>query len=164
MELVAHHLQIEAVSRPTAYEKDLFGRSSYNRYYYATFLSVREMLGKLDSTKWLRTPHANVPGILSGTVKETLKKERLKAQKIGDAELVTLCNRAVAACDSLAGLMKEGSAVRVTADYYPEIPIDFTDSPRFKLNSIDITAAHDWPLRARVLCTTITAAWAQVNA
>lgn len=49
MEIVGLHLQREAVkSGKPAEESDLFGRSAYNRYYYASFLCVRRLLIELE--------------------------------------------------------------------------------------------------------------------
>lgn len=116
MEIVAHHLQREAISRAAPADKDLFGRSSYNRYYYATFLHARAMVGQLR-TEWQELPHADYPPLLQGKIQAEISKGRLKAQKIGDADTVALCNRAVAACKELSALMSKGSAIRVIADY-----------------------------------------------
>ena len=48
MKIVGHHLQQEAIRRTSDAEKDVFGRSSYNRYYYAAFLTARSLFVSLD--------------------------------------------------------------------------------------------------------------------
>lgn len=163
MEVVAHYLQTEAVNRVVVAEKDLFGRSSYNRYYYATFLLVRELLRALDP-RWGELPHADYPKILTGSIKDTLKKGGVRARKASDWDLSDHCKQAMAAASELAKLMAQGSATRVTADYHPEIPVQFNPGERFTLNSIDITVAHQWPPRARVLTAVIASTWRQINA
>ncbi|TWT20326.1 hypothetical protein FQY83_11390 [Luteimonas marina] len=163
MELVAVHLQTEAVSRSSGEEKDLFGRSSYNRYYYATFLCVRGLLRRLNA-EWADLPHAAYPELLRGKVKKALQKGRASAQKTGDADVVRACNRACSAVLSLAKLMTESSATRVTADYYPEVPIQFSGVDRFSLRSVDITTAHSWLTEAQTYTMAIEEAWNQINA
>ena len=163
METVAHHLQKEAINRRlNAEECDLFGRSAYNRYYYATFLKVREMFSQLDAS-WGALPHKAYPEILRGTIKKTIAGGRSKAIKLGDLKLISLCQQATAAASDLATLMTQGYAVRVIADYHPEIPVAFTDAERFELNSVKISTAHGWPSRAQTLTNTIEAAWKQIN-
>lgn len=164
MEAVAHHLQIEALSRRNdGGEPDLFARSAYNRYYYATFLCVREALITLDSG-WSRLPHADYPKTLEGQVLKTLQGGKKRAVKIGDSGLITKCQQADRAARQLAKLMRESSAVRVVADYEPSIRVDFADSGRFRLSGVEITDAHRWPLQAKVWTETIMSAWRQVNA
>jgi hypothetical protein len=96
-------------------------------------------------------------------VKKALLKGRDKAQRASDRETVELCSRAVYATHELSKMMTEGYATRVTADYYPEVKIDFTDAYDFTLNLVRVKDAADWPSRARVFLRTISAAWKQVN-
>jgi hypothetical protein len=163
VEIVAHHLQIQALSRASLGEKDLFGRSAFNRYYYATFLVVRAALTQIDPT-WSRLPHGDYPSVLKGTVKGRIDAGRKQAQRSGDADAITLCQRANAATHELANLMSTAYASRVVADYRPEILIAFGAGGRFQLNAVDVNDAHQWPDRARIWTAEILAAWRQTNA
>lgn len=163
MEVVAHYLQAEAIGRSEKSEKDLFGRSSYNRYYYATFLIARELATELNPADWSQLAHASYPGILRGTVAKKFAKAREKANKTGDKELVFQCYQAKKAAEDLSRLMEQGNLTRVTADYYPEIPVEFEENGKFKLNSIDVTAARSWPARAKTLSNIILSAWKQIH-
>ena len=162
MKIVARHLQEEATRRTDSYEKDTFGRSAFNRYYYATFLSVKNALGSFRA-EWNMMPHHDVPGVLRGAVKTELDRARQRAQKLTDHETVTACCKAVAAADALAQIMEEGYATRVTADYRPELRVDFANQYDFVLNTVRVKRASEWPERARVLIATITSAWRQIN-
>lgn len=161
MEIVAQHLQREASQRNLG-ERDVFGRSAFNRYYYATFLDVKSVLGELRK-EWGNIAHATIPNVLRGTVKEELKRGRSRAQKASDSETVELCGRAIAAASELATLMERGYATRVTADYYPNIKIDFSNLFDFQLNTVKVKDASVWPNKARTLAKTILSAWKQIN-
>jgi hypothetical protein len=163
MEVVARHLQVEAMRRQTQDARDQFGRSAYNRYYYALFLCTRRLLAELDA-KWANMPHASYEGVLTGQIKNEIKNGQRRAQKLSDTNTIQLCERAKQATHELAQLMHRGNATRVVADYNPDTPIDFTSSDRFKLAGIDITEADQWPHRARDLSATIAAAWRQIHA
>lgn len=164
MEIVAQHLQREAVTRTLPLERDLFGRSAFNRYYYATFLEVKSSLAKLRPQWAGELAHAAVSEVLRGTVKKELTKGRNTAQKMDDAEVVSLCQKALSATESLARIMDEGRATRVAADYRPEIPIEFFTASGFRLNTVEVKTAQTWPHKARILLVTISSAWQQVHA
>lgn len=163
MQQVARHLQITAMGLVDPLERDLFGRSSYNRYYYATFLCVRAVLVRLRP-EWSRMAHASLPEVLTVEVCKTLKKGRDRADRLGDMELVWQCSRAIKAAKELAALMRSSSATRVVADYHPEILVNFVHGERFSLNEVGITEAHQWPERAQAWLTDIEGAWSQVHA
>lgn len=162
MKIVARHLQEEASRRINNDEKDTFGRSAFNRYYYATFLSVKNALGSFRH-EWHAMPHGNVPQVLRGEVLKEISKGRARAQKAVDHETVNACNRAVAATNALAQLMEDGYATRVTADYRPDLRVDFSNRFDFKLNFIHVNHASEWPERASGLIRIITIAWRQIN-
>jgi hypothetical protein len=160
---VARHLQVTAIALHDPVERDLFGRSSYNRYYYATFLRVREVLAQMRS-EWGRMAHASLPEVLTAEVCRTLVKGRAKADKMGDMELVRQCSRAIKAAKELSSLMRASSATRVVADYHPEILVSFVHGERFTLNEIGITEAHQWPEKAQAWLGEIQDAWRQLDA
>jgi hypothetical protein len=162
MEIVGQYLQHEATQR-SGRERDFFGRTAFNRYYYASYLGVKKTLGSLRK-EWDTIAHADVPQLLRGTIKTELSNGRKKAVKAEDAETIEMCSRAINAVMELANLMEEGYATRVTADYTPGILIDFSTLHNFKLNTIFVKQAANWPAKARLLCTTIAVAWNQTNA
>lgn len=85
MEVVALHLQNVASTRSDPVERDLFGRSAFNRYYYASYHNVKYVLGILKS-EWGGIPHGDIPDVLVGQVKKKLVKGRERAQRSSDNE------------------------------------------------------------------------------
>lgn len=164
MEIVAQHLQHEAAVRTLSVERDLFGRSAFNRYYYATFLEVKASLAKLRPQWAGELAHASVPEVLRGTVKKELTRGRYTAQRMNDSEVVSLCQKALSAAESLAKILEEGRVTRVAADYHPEIPVEFVAASDFRLNTVGVQTAQTWPHRARVLLVPISSAWRQIHA
>lgn len=163
MEAVAHHLKIEAQALPKGIERDCFGRSAFNRYYYAVFLDVKSALTSINSSRG-ELAHASIPEMLKGSIQKKLKNGRIQAIKSNDTELIKLCSRAIAATEALAKLLDEGRATRVTADYHPEIPVNFlTSRGDFQLNTVAVSDAQSWPHKARSLINTITTAWIQIG-
>lgn len=163
MESVARHLQVQALrNHKDGGDDDIFARSAYNRYYYATFLIVRSSLSSINHS-WSSIAHKSYPDVLGLTIPKQLAKGRQKALSLNDMKLVTDCQSAIAAAKSLAAIMKSGSAVRVLADYEPEVKIDFQDEERFALGGVSITEAHQWPTRAKNLSAAIVATWKQIN-
>lgn len=160
MHIVGHHLQLQAVA-VGAGEKDAYARSAFNRYYYSAFLTVREMLRKLDPA-WSSPDHAGIPGLLRGQVQRKLKAGKPPAQKIGDTALVSKIERAVRSIHELAEILNTARGIRVVADYEAEEPVVFDGIPRFTLRSVDITDAHDWAGAARLHCATIQSAWEEI--
>lgn len=163
MEQVAHHLQHQAVTNTEAKAKDLFGRSAYNRFYYAAFLRTRDLLTKFDPD-WSKIAHKNLPEVLEGQVLSRLRKGQKEAQRARDFELDSQIARAIKAAYELAQILREGYAARVTADYNPEIGVTFAAGGGFSLNSIKIDTAYNWPERARVYCKWIADVNLQLNA
>jgi hypothetical protein len=162
MEIVGLHLQNVASTRLNPVERDLFGRSAFNRYYYATYLDVKECLGSLK-VEWGRITHDGVPDLLMGAVKKVLQNGRERAKRASDDDTVELCSRAIHAAHELSKMMTEGYASRVAADYNPEVKIDFSDAYDFTLNFVRVKEAAGWPNKARAFLRTINSAWRQVN-
>jgi hypothetical protein len=160
---VGLYLQKQAVAEIDINNKDAFGRSAYNRYYYATFICVRDMLAKFDAA-WSTIPHKSCPEVLNGTVLATLKKARNHAKRANDHSLDQLYARAISSTVDLAKIMQIAYATRVVADYNLEIVVDFFSMDRFALNKVDITTAHEWPNKANAYTPTIVNAWKQAHA
>lgn len=161
MKIVAEHLQQQAFSRP-APERDFFGRSAFNRYYYATYLLVKNTLSNLKKEWSSDLPHAQTAEILRGKITRNLKEGRKVASKIGDKELIDTCSRAISAAEDLAKIMEQGRAIRVVADYEPSKKIHFFDND-FSLNEVSVQEAQRWPHKANALLLSIEDAWMNVN-
>jgi hypothetical protein len=158
MEQVALSLQMTAIGCRNARDFDDFGRSAFNRYYYALFLTVRELLSQFDP-KWKDLPHASIPPLLLGQVLNGLKRRRKRSIRLGDSRGTELANQAIAAVRELESTMRRGYIVRVMADYNPAIPVTKGTADRFSLGDTDITDAHEWPNIARRLSPLISRAW-----
>lgn len=144
---VAEHLSQEAKSRH-ADEADAFGRTAFNRYYYAAFLSTRELLMQLDRS-WSGESHANIPGLLEGALVKRLRIT-LKPLKIkgivphGKAE--SLLSQAGAAAGDIAAILRIAYKVRVAADYEPDEKVSF-ESTTFRLATHTEAEAKQWLIR-----------------
>lgn len=163
MEIVALHLEDEALRRSSDDGRDQFGRSAFNRYYYATFLKVQSAL-RIHRPHWAKNGHSKLPRVLKDDVVKELRGNFDKGKKTGDNEIIRLCSDAISAAKALASLLEEGYATRVTADYFPDIAVDFVSTKDFKLNAITVTHAHSWPSKASGLVATLERAWRQIDA
>lgn len=163
MELVALHLENEALRRSSADGRDQFGRSAFNRYYYATFISIQRAL-RNHRPHWSNNGHAKLPRVLRDDVVKELRANCDKGKKVGDREITRLCSDGISAAKALASILDEGYAIRVIADYFPDIAVDFVSTKNFKLNAITVTHAHSWPSRASGFVAILERAWRQINA
>ena len=161
MQRVGHHLQLEAIKK-TGTERDVYARSAYNRYYYAVFLTVRSLLGKLDP-KWSRGPHKSYPEVLKGSITKNFKTAKWRANKNGDYALIPKLDGGIRASAALANLVEKANAVRVIADYEPSEFVNFETAERFSLKSVEITEAHNWESSVKILTDSIFEAWRQIN-
>lgn len=162
MEVVAQHLKGHTVTLAAGEDRDQFGRSAFNRFYYSAYLTVKRELGAVIST--LPRDHAGIPNFLRTTVKKELAEGTRRARRAEDAELVDICARAKSAAIELADLMEQGYSTRVLADYFPEKPVNFSGLPNFELNNVSVEHAQTWPHRARVFARSIVDAWRQIGA
>jgi len=147
---VAEHLTKQAT---TNYKKgsaslalaDAFGRSAFNRYYYACFLNVRDFLAMLDSD-WGKAKHKSVPELLRGQVASKITnelkiKERQKFFDSGDVQ--SRKSLVLTSLDRIASVMSEAYEIRGVVDYQPDIKILF-DSGAFKVNTTTVSNAKGW--------------------
>lgn len=156
MKIVGDQLATWALAQTEGDKKDLFGRSAFNRYYYAAFLSTRQMLGEFEP-KWQRTVHRNIPDLLKNTLKKKLESaidERILPRGEGE-QVITEHNKSVRA---LADLLEQAYQVRISADYEPEVRIQQTNKV-ISLGNHKLTSAKEWPGRANSYCKAIRRAW-----
>jgi len=162
MEVVARHLKNHATTMSAGIDRDLFGRSAFNRFYYAAFLNLKADLGAVITA--LPKTHAGIPDFLRTTVKKELAAGIAKARRADDQALMKACSQAKSAASELADLMEQGYVTRVVADYHPDALVNFSDSLNFMLNNVPVDYAQTWPHRARLFARNIVDAWRQINA
>ncbi|HFK7267180.1 hypothetical protein [Enterobacter asburiae] len=147
---VAEHLSKQAKSNykrgDSAYAlADAFGRSAFNRYYYASFLNVRDLVSTLDG-RWARISHKGIPDLLRGAVTNMLTEELKKSVKkkfITESQSQSKKSAVITSLDKIASIMSEAYDVRGLVDYQPEIKILF-EGDLFEVNSISVTKAKGW--------------------
>jgi hypothetical protein len=161
MEVVARYLVSEVQRINVPADRDQFGRSAFNRFYYAAFLLVRTELKPVVGS-WPNS-HSGIPPWLRGSVLKELNRGVRLAERIDDEELRHQCESAKAAAIDLSRLMENSYSVRVVADYDPEIPVEFGNHGEFQLNTIKVAEAQAWPHRARTFARAIALAWRQIN-
>jgi uncharacterized protein (UPF0332 family) len=152
MRKVAQHLESHAIAAKTNIERDEFGRSSFNRFYYATFLEVRKMLTQINP-KWSEPAHKSLPDILRKALVEKFKLHLSKGV-LPKHESRRLSSTVSTAASNLASLLEEGSGTRVVADYHPEIPVEDLGSV-LELNGTKLSRASRWPDEADRNCAII---------
>jgi uncharacterized protein (UPF0332 family) len=148
MSAVADHLSQVAKSRK-ADEADAFGRAAFNRYYYAVFLSSRDLLMQVERS-WSQTPHKNIPDLLEealvNRVRDSLKKDKKHYGLVKEGRAKSLLNQAIAATGEIAGILRTAYDVRITADYKPEEKVIF-EPPTFRLATHTEAEAKQWLTR-----------------
>ena len=156
MKIVGDQLATWALAQAEDDNKDLFGRSAFNRYYYAAFLSTRQMLGEFEP-KWQRNAHGNIPDLLKGKLKKKLTSaiDEGILTRGKDMEVINQHNSSI---DALAVLLEQAYKVRISADYEPEVRIQQKDEV-ISLSGHTLTSAEEWPDRADSYCKAIRDAW-----
>jgi len=103
MKIVGDHLTGVAANRADVSECDLFGRSAFNRYYYAAYLITRDMLTQLDPA-WGKTSHGGIPDLLEDSVINKIRKEARIQEKAGILSKTGASNIRTAAASAVAQL------------------------------------------------------------
>jgi uncharacterized protein (UPF0332 family) len=115
--IVGKHLLAEAANRPVDVRQS-FLRSSVSRFYYAIFLTVRQIICEVGADP--RPKHAAVPDMLRNTVQRKFKDQLNKAQKnslVSNAESINIRNRVLNHTTQLALMVSQANEVRTKADY-----------------------------------------------
>jgi hypothetical protein len=166
MKIVGDHLA-DVARKSKASDKigfDLFGRSAYNRYYYAVFLHVRMVLRTMDS-KWAAPRHKDVPTIFRGKVVKRVEEQIEKLEKsnlIEPDQAKRMFSLAATAADELSMLLDSAREVRKVADYEPEIPVT-REGPVIKLGDCKLDTARNWKQRAETQGKTILYVYGQLG-
>lgn len=164
MKIVADKLREWAVESSECSVANLFGRSSFNRYYYAAYLNVRDVLLQIN-TDWAHSSHKNLPEILTKTILKNAKKQarRLKdAGQISAREEACLIDTLKICTNELAQLLSAAYTIKCIADYNPEIPIELV-SKDIQLGSCKSSAAKNWPDRAARCAGQLLAKWRELG-
>lgn len=107
--------------------------------------------------------HAAMPELLRGGITTTLKRGLAQAKRNEDSDLISICSFALNAASELADLLDQGRMTRVTADYRPDQPVDFSTVPDFSLNAVTVKMAGSWRYRADLHMQNIEKAWGQIG-
>jgi hypothetical protein len=148
MEIVAKHLESEALNRNSPQETDVFGRTAFNRYYYATFWIVRNAIAKIDP-KWNEPSHGDLPNLLEGAFINRFRKEIKKAGVLG-GKVESLNARSNSSAANLASLMRHAYALRVQADYKFDAGVT-KNGAVLVMKDTKTSEAANWPRRAEML-------------
>lgn len=140
--------------------KDLLGRSAFNRFYYASFLCTRKMLGELNPD-WKGTAHKNIPTLLRTSIKKDVRNALRGLEHSGaisksksSQELSELTKT----IGELAELLESSYSARILADYEPEILVTI-DGKVIKLDMHKLTTASSWPDKTNAYCKIIFRIW-----
>lgn len=164
MKVVGEQLQKWAQEKSELSEKDVFGRSAFNRYYYATFLITRETLGDLNPS-WLCEKHKNIQNTLVTTVRKPVISELKKLVRqgiINPGEGSVAENNLKIATTELSNLLNQAYDLRCIADYEPEIHVSI-DKKKLLLRNYKLNTASGWPGRASAYCKTIRKVWEEAG-
>lgn len=143
---------------------DVFGRSAFNRYYYASFLIVREMLSELDKA-WSGTPHKSIPELLTKGVLTRIRKITRMQEKQGllnFREASIYKDSANIAANELSQLLDEAYNIRVISDYHPEEKA-IKNGGQIRLKTSTLGAADNWPNRAERYSKSLLKVWKQLG-
>jgi hypothetical protein len=160
MIIVANKMSEIAVASSNPNDADAFGRSAFNRYYYASYLIIREMLKRLNRG-WSQSPHRGIPDLLEGTIinqiRNILKKQKTHGL-VSPGQAAGLRTSANIATAELANLLRVAYEVRLVADYEPEVKIK-QNGRSMVLFDHTLHEAQSWPIRASFLSKEIMRIW-----
>jgi hypothetical protein len=160
--VVADKLYTIALEEDDVEHFDRFGRSAFNRYYYACYLETRGMLADLNPG-WAKATHANIPDILrmiNKTFAAVIKKQQGRTLTWSDAKnLKQELNRSTS---DLAQLLEAAYAIRCIADYQPELAI-IRKGSILELQQHSIHEAKNWPARAAACAKDIRKVWNELG-
>ena len=158
MERVANKLVILAVQSKSNEDINLFGRSAFNRYYYATYLEVRKFLGSLEEN-YLTLPHNDIPKVLKGNVSRIIKREEKKQREKG-LQVKASVSLGLESIKKLAEILQEAYKIRVESDYKPEkTVVKKNSSPEVWLGEVSTGKAKNWRSDAVRFCRHISKAY-----
>lgn len=122
-----------------------FGRSAYNRYYYACYLDIRVFVSGINS-KWGGLNHSEVPTFLTGAVNNKISLELAKSEKLGMFSKGIFQSKKSLVHTSLsnmASVMSKAYTIRCTVDYEPDVHIEFVKDT-FLIDKTPVASVRDW--------------------
>ncbi|ACS87182.1 hypothetical protein [Musicola paradisiaca] len=122
-----------------------FGRTAYNRYYYACYLDIRMFVAEINS-KWGSLNHSEVPDFLIGAVNNRISQELTKCERGGmitKGELLSKKSLVHTSLNNMASVMSKAYTIRCTVDYEPDVNIEF-DKNTFLIDQVPVASAKDW--------------------
>jgi len=164
MKLVGDKLREWAINEQSETKADAFGRSAFNRYYYASFLITRGMLKELNP-EWAKAKHKNIPDILKKSLIDRVRRQIkiIERKKLFDVRDSSKQRRSLnIAVAGLSGLLSSASSVRVTADYEPECQVVRAGN-LITLSNQSLEAAKNWPDRAEAFSKVILKVWRELG-
>ncbi|WP_146036882.1 hypothetical protein [Burkholderia pseudomallei] len=164
MERVANSLAQQAINAQDEGDVNLYGRSAFNRYYYAAYLSVREML-QCGQPAHASAAHSDLPGLLEGAVLKRIKaavQRQVKLRLLTHGEGEGINHAATDALTTLADILRDGYRMRVIADYKPTI-LATIENRRVKLEDKNSDAARHWNKRARHAIGSVVSIWRKLG-
>jgi hypothetical protein len=123
---------------------DAFGRSAFNRYYYAAYLQTRDLLLQFNP-EW-DVSHADAPTLIETTLVGLVRKEAKRLEKkgtISHADSQRITSGVASACMAIAEVLRVAYKVRVISDYRPQESILF-ENETFNLDSHTEGEARAW--------------------
>ena len=146
LQVVAEHLSVRARDFVSSQaDADAYGRSAFNRFYYSSFLSVRDLLILIDAA-WAKTPHTNIPGVLELNLVKKIKDTAMRQERSGLLSPVrrsAMVSQSMTAITEISSVLKSAYTVRLAADYEPSLKIVF-GVEGFELDSCSIGDARSW--------------------
>jgi len=164
MRIVADKLKEIALASETAHEIDQYGRSAFNRYYYAVYLVVRRTLMNINPS-WAQSPHKNIPDILTGPMYAHARDTALRLERAGQLSQQKKSNliRSIKInAEELSKVLQTANEARVLADYSPEETVRRVAN-NLELNRYTIASAQAWPERAERNAGQLAAKWRELG-
>ena len=164
MKTVADKLAELAIGEKNENTADAFGRSAFNRYYYASYLVTRQMLKDLN-TSWASTGHSKIPELLENRIIKRIRteiKNQNRAGLIPHNEAERLKYISISAISELTNVLRTAYSARVTADYNPEIRV-VRDGHNMKLRDDTLDSAQKWVKRVSQFTKSLLKVWSHLG-
>lgn len=165
MQDVGDHLANFAKKQKNRDIQDHFGRSAFNRYYYASFLEARALLSTIDGSI-KSASHKAIPEIILGKNVIRRAQREINRQKNNNlinaseaSRLKTILNNATG---EIAALLNSAYRVRCIADYEPEVRITKIGS-NLRLGDHTLNSAKNWSTRIMRSSGAILQVWNDIG-
>ncbi len=164
MKIVGDKLRDIATASTEPAALDQFGRSAFNRYYYAAYLAVRERLMVIND-RWGKSPHKTLPEILSKSLCRAAAEQAKRLSRAGVLDTAEGAKyvRSIRICaGSLAQMLTDAYEARRVADYEPR-ELVVRDSGSLRLRNFTLRAAESWPSQAENAAAQMLIHWRKLG-